>query len=184
MVPNREDAWKLLTEWVSSESLRRHCQAVEAAMRGYAPVYGGDPEAWGVAGLLHDFDYEKHPNLEQHPVEGVKVLREKGYPDDICEAIMGHGDHTGVARATDMAKCLHAVDELSGFLVALAHVRPGNFEGMDADSVERNLKKKGFAAAIDRTAIRKGIDELGVDRKEHFERVIAALRSAARELGF
>lgn len=184
MIPTRDDAWKLLAEWVSSESLRRHCRAVEAAMRGYAPVYGGDPEVWGIAGLLHDFDYEKHPNLVRHPIEGVKVLRVKGYPDDVCEAILGHGDHTGVPRRTDMAKCLHAVDELSGFLVALAHIRPGNFAGMAPDSVERNLKKKGFAAAIDRAAIQKGIDELGVDRKGHFERVIAALRDAARELGF
>ncbi|MDP3974853.1 MAG: HDIG domain-containing protein [Candidatus Jorgensenbacteria bacterium] len=184
MMPTREDAWNLLTVWVSAESLRRHCLAVEAAMRGYAEVYDGDPEAWGIAGLLHDFDYEKHPHLEQHPVEGVKVLREKGYSEDICEAIMGHGDHTGTPRRTDMAKCLHAVDELSGFVVALAHIRPGNFEGMTADSVERSLKKKGFAAAIDRGAIQRGIDELGVDRKEHFERVIVALRGAARELGF
>lgn len=183
-MPTRDDAWKLLTEWVSSESLRRHCRAVEAAMRGYANVYGGDPETWGIAGLLHDFDYEKHPTLEKHPREGVKVLREKGYPDEICDAIMGHGDHTGVPRVSQMAKCLYAVDELSGFLVALAHVRPGKFEGMDADSVERNLKKKGFAAAIDRAAIQKGIDELGVDRREHFERVIASLRDVAKELGF
>lgn len=184
MTPSRDDAWWLLSEYVTSESLRRHCLAVEAAMRAYARHFGGDENEWGTCGLLHDFDYERFPTEAGHPFEGVKVLRAKGYPEEILQAILGHADRSGVPRWSQMAKCLFAVDELCGFLVALACVRPSHFADMASDSVERNLKKKGFAAAISREEIDRGIAELGVDRAEHFDRVIHALRGVGHELGF
>jgi len=180
----RGDAWELLNEYVKSESLIRHCLSVEAAMRTYAKKYNGDVEEWGIAGLLHDFDYEKFPSLEKHPLEGSKILKEKEYPEDIIQAILGHGNHTGVERESQMAKCLFAVDELCGFIVALAHIRPGHLEGMAAKSVKKNLKKKGFAAAINREEIEQGISELGIDRESHINLVIQALQGISRELGF
>ncbi len=180
----RESSFELLYNWVSSESLRRHCLAVAAAMENYASVFKENSEIWWITGLLHDFDYEKHPTLEEHPTEGVKVLKELEYPKEIIEAILSHGNHTGVPRVSPMAKTLFAVDELSGLLVALAKVRADNFETMTSDSVEKALKKKGFAAAINREDIEQGISELNINRKEHFERVIAALKSHKKELGF
>ncbi len=182
--PNRDKAWDLLAEYTKSGSLRTHALAVEAAMRAYASKYCEDEEKWGMCGLLHDFDYEKYPTKEGHPWAGSKILKEKGYPDDVIEAILGHADYTGVPRRSLMAKCLFAVDELSGFLVALAKVRPGKFESMTPDSVERNLKKKGFAEKISRDDIDRGIRELGADRVEHFNLAIQALKNASKELGF
>lgn len=184
MNQTRNDALNLLHEWVASESLRRHCCAVAAAMESYASVFNENPDTYWITGLLHDFDYEKHPTLEQHPVEGSRILKERGYPEEIIQAILGHGNHTGVPRASNMAKALFAVDELSGLLVALAKVKADNFDTMDANSVEKALKKKGFAAAIDRQDIEQGIAELGISRAEHFERVIAALKAHKAELGF
>ncbi|MFH1161971.1 MAG: HD domain-containing protein [Candidatus Jorgensenbacteria bacterium] len=184
MVPARDAAWQLLSEYLTAESLRRHCLAVEAAMRAYARHYGEDENEWGICGLLHDFDYERFPTREGHPAEGVKVLRARGYPEEILNAILGHADYLGVPRESRMAKCLFAVDELCGFLMALAHVRPQHFEGMAPDSVERNLKKKGFAVNIHREEIDRGVAELEVDRAEHFTRVIAALNEIALQLGF
>lgn len=182
--PTRAEARELLNEWVVSESLRRHCLAVEAAMRAMARHYGGEEERWGIAGLLHDFDYERYPDPRDHPLRGVEELRARGYPEDVIEAILGHASYSGVPRASRMAKCLFAVDELSGFLLALARVRPRGFVGMEPESVEKNLKKKGFAAAINREEIARSIEELGADRREHLARVIAALGEVAGELSF
>jgi len=184
MTINRDSALQLLYNWVSSESLRRHCLAVATVMENYAPVFKENSEIWWITGLLHDFDYEKHPTLEEHPTKGVKVLKELECPEEIIEAILGHGNHTGVLRTSKLAKTLFAVDELSGLLVALSKVRADNFETMTSDSVEKALRKKGFAAAISRKDIEQGISELNVNRKEHFERVITALRSHKKELGF
>ena len=180
---NREQSLSLLHEWVSSDSLRKHCYAVAAAMEAYAEKYGEEKDAWWTAGLLHDFDYEKHPTLEQHPVEGVKILREKGYSEEIIQAILGHGNHTGVARESMMAKTLFAVDELCGLLVALAKVKPDRFESMTSTSVEKALKKKEFARAISREDIEQGIKDLGIAREEHFILIISALRKITKELG-
>jgi len=184
MTINRESALKLLHNWVSSESLRRLSDETAAAMENYASVFKENSEIWWITGLLHDFDYEKHPTLEEHPTKGVKVLKELECPEEIIEAILGHGNHTGVLRTSKLAKTLFAVDELSGLLVALAKVRADNFETMTSDSVEKALKKKGFAAAINRQDIEQGISELNIGRKEHFERVIEALKSHKNELGF
>lgn len=184
ILPTRTDAISLLHEHVQSESLRRHCYAVAAAMEAYAAFFKENHDMYWIAGLLHDFDYERFPTLEQHPFEGVKILKEQAYSQEIIDAILGHGDHTGVPRVSNMAKSLFAVDELCGLLMALAKVRQDNFTTMTAESAEKALKKKGFAAAINRSDIEKGIVELGVERKEHFERVIAALKAHAGELGF
>ena len=175
----KEKSINLLHSWVSSESLRRHCYAVAAAMEGYAKknkLNKEEIDEWYVCGLLHDMDYEKFPSLENHPFEGVKVLKNEGYNEKIIHAILGHGDHTGVKRESLMAKTLFAVDELCGLIVALSKVRIEKFTGMNSESVEKAMKKKGFAAAISREDIEKGIYDLGADRKEHFSLVISALR--------
>ena len=207
MTPTREDAWKLLQEYVKSESLVRHCLTVEAAMRAYAVKYGGDPEMWGMAGLLHDFDYEKfpHPDPVQktgHPFEGVKVLKEKGYPEEIIQAILGHAMYSGTPRETMMAKCLFACDELCGFIVAVARMRPDNLAGITPDTVRKYLKKKKFAEKVSREEIRQGVEELpasppassslggelqrgeGIPEDEHITLVIKALQGISKELGF
>src|SRR5574338_135306 len=151
MPMTRDDALALMHEYTQSEALRRHMYAVEIAMRAMAPRYGGDPDRWGLAGLLHDFDYERFPNdarsaTEQHPAEGVRLLRDRGMPDDICQAILGHAAYTGVPRESDMARGLFAVDELSGFLVACALVRPSrSLADLEVSSVKKKLKDKGFA---------------------------------------
>jgi putative nucleotidyltransferase with HDIG domain len=179
---SRDDAWELLNEYTGSKSLVTHMLAVEAAMRAYARKLGEDEELWGVTGLLHDFDYERWPNpgLDEtgHPFPGVQILREKGYPEEVCEAILGHAEYSGVARATPLAKTLFAVDELCGFLVAAALVRPTKLEGMKPKSVRKKLKDKSFAAAVNRGDIRKGIEELGVEESEHIAFCIEALREA------
>jgi predicted hydrolase (HD superfamily) len=156
-------------------------------MEGYAKKNGLSEEeidSYWITGLLHDFDYERYPSLEKHPYEGVKVLKEEGYTDEIVQAIFGHGNHTGVKRESVIAKTLFAVDELSGLVVALAHVRPGNFDGMTAKSVKKALKKKDFAKGVNRGDIRQGIEELGVEQCEHFEAVIEALNGIKSDLGF
>ncbi len=184
MIKTRAEALALLREYVQGESLRRHCLAVEAAMRAYAQKYGGNPEEWGICGLLHDFDFEKYPTQEGHPREGVKILHAQGYSEEILQAILGHASYTNVPRQSQMAKCLFAVDELCGFLVALAHIRPEHFAGMSVESVEKNLKKKGFAAKINREEINQGIAELGVNKAEHIALIVKALQNSAPELGF
>jgi putative nucleotidyltransferase with HDIG domain len=180
---NREEAFSLLTEWVQSESLRKHMLAVETVMRAYAVKYGEDPDLWGICGLLHDFDYEKHPSEEEHPFVGTKVLKEKGYPDSIIEAILGHALYSGVPRQSNMAKVLFAVDELTGFVVACAWVRPEKIHGMTASSVKKKLKIKTFAEKVSREDIDLGVSELGVDKDEHIQFVIDALQGNAEALG-
>ncbi len=178
----REESVKLLDEYVQSESIRRHCYAVATSMEEYAKKYGEDKDKWWITGLLHDFDYEKYPTIPEHVTEGVKILRRNGYSEDIIEAIQGHAEYVGVPRISLMAKCLFAVDELSGFVVALARVKQG-FD-MDAESVKKALKKKGFAAAVNREDIERGIVELGVNKEEHFNLVIHALEKIKGKLGF
>lgn len=181
---SREEALSLLNEYTKSDSLLRHAYAVEQAMRKYAQKYGEDEEKWGVTGLLHDFDYEKYPTAEEHPFVGNKILKEHGYEDDILEAIMGHADYTGVPRKTLMAKTLFAVDELAGFIFAVTYVRPSkSVQDVKVKSVTKKLKDKGFAAKVSREDINKGIEELGVDRAEHIQFVIDALKEKADKLG-
>jgi len=186
-MPNRQEALNLMKEWVSSESLRKHMLCVEAVMRAYAKKYNENEEFWGIAGLLHDFDYEKYPEVEVtkitgHPFEGVRHLRSLNYPNEIIEAILGHALYSGVPRTSQMAKCLFACDELCGFLVACAHMRPDRFESLTAGSVKKKLKDKKFAAKVNREDIALGIKELSLREKEHIEFVISALRPITREI--
>jgi putative nucleotidyltransferase with HDIG domain len=183
-VVNREDAWDLMCKWTESDSLRKHMLAVEAAMRAYARRFGEDEEKWGVTGLLHDMDYEKYPTQDGHPMVGVRELERLGYPDDVLHAIKGHADYLDVPRDTLMSKTLYAVDELSGFIVACAMVRPEGLENMKAKSVRKKMKQKSFAAAVNRDDIVHGAEELGVDLNEHIEFVAGALREHSDELGF
>lgn len=185
--PSREEAVVLLEEWVQSESLRRHCQAVAAALEGYADRFGGDPEQWYVTGLLHDADYERHPEMDDeeagHPRTIMRVLQERGADADVVRAIAGHAPYLGVPRESDLAKALFAVDELSGFLVACAQVRPGGIVGLTPKSVKKKLKQPSFAAAVSRDDVREGAEELGIDFDEHVRNVIASLEARADELG-
>jgi putative nucleotidyltransferase with HDIG domain len=180
---NREESWELLCEWTESTSLRKHMLAVEAAMRAYARKFGEDEEKWGITGLLHDMDYEKHPTPDEHPMVGVRELESRGYPQDVIHAIKSHADYLDVPRDTLMSKTLYAVDELSGFIVACALVRPEGLEGLKAKSVRKKMKQKSFAAAVNREDIVRGAEELGVDLSEHIEFVALALRERSEALG-
>ncbi|MFN3135019.1 MAG: HD domain-containing protein [Candidatus Kryptonium sp.] len=183
-VPTYEDALKLLFEYTESENLRKHAFAVEAAMRAYARKFGEDEEKWAIVGLLHDFDYEKFPTPDQHPWVGSKILEEKGYPEDIRKAILGHADYTGISRDTLMAKVLYACDELCGFITAVALVRPNKkLEEVTVESVKKKLKDKAFARAVNRNDIYKGAEELGLPLDEHIQFVIDAMKSIADKLG-
>jgi putative nucleotidyltransferase with HDIG domain len=180
---SRQDAWNLLAEWVSSDSLRRHGLAVEAGMRAYAPRFGGDVELWGATGLLHDLDYERYPNLEDgHPRYAIRELEQRGYPPELVRAVASHADFMGVARETPMEKTLYAVDELSGFVLACAYVRPDRLQGMTPKSVKKKLKQPSFAAAVGRDELYSGAEELGVEFDEHVQVVIAALADNQDEL--
>jgi putative nucleotidyltransferase with HDIG domain len=180
---SREDAWTLLCEWTQSDSLRRHMLAVEAAMRAYAPRFGGDMELWGLTGLMHDLDYERYPNLEDgHPRFAVRELSERGYPDELVRAVASHADFMGVDRETPMEKTLYAVDELCGFILAVAYVRPEGLVGMTPKSVKKKLKQPSFAAAVNREELHRGAEELGVDFDEHLAIVIDALTERRDEL--
>jgi putative nucleotidyltransferase with HDIG domain len=181
---NREQSWELMCTWTQSDSLRKHMLAVEAAMRAYARRFGEDEEKWGITGLLHDMDYEKHPTPDEHPMVGVRELESRGYPEDVIHAIKGHADYLDVPRDTLMSKTLYAVDELSGFIVACALMRPEGLENMKAKSVRKKMKQKSFAAAVNREDIVRGAEELGVDLNEHIEFVADALRERSGELGF
>jgi putative nucleotidyltransferase with HDIG domain len=173
---SRQQAWDLLTEWVSSDSLRRHVLAVEAGMRAYAPRFGGDIELWGATGLLHDLDYERYPSLEDgHPRYAIRELEARGYPPELVRAVASHADFMGVPRETPMEKALYAVDELSGFVLACAYVRPEGLVGMTPKSVKKKLKQPSFAAAVNRDELRHGAEELAVDFDEHVAFVIDAL---------
>lgn len=180
----RDDALALLHEYTESESLRRHAYAVEAAMRTYARKMGGNEEAWGMVGLLHDFDYERYPTEEGHPFEGNRILEERGYPEPLRRAIMSHADHTGVPRENAMERALYAVDELCGFLMAVSYVRPDrSIAGVKVKSVKKKMKDKGFARAVSREDLLRGAEELGVPFEEHVASVIDALTEAKEDLG-
>lgn len=176
----REDAVKLLKEYVESDSLTGHCLAVEASMRGYAKHFGEDVERWGMCGLLHDIDFEKHP--EEHPMPGVGILREKGFDDEFVNAVEGHASEKKALRNNNMAKSLFAVDELSGFVIACVLVRPNKFEGLKVKSVKKKLKDKAFAKAINRDQIRSSAEELGIELDEHLKIVIDAIVTREKEL--
>ncbi len=181
---DRQAAWDLLCEYTKGEGLRKHGLAVEGVMRHFARAHGEDEETWGIVGLLHDFDYEQHPSEELHPSEGAKILRERGYPDNVVRAILGHADYTGVPRDTLMAKVLYAVDELTGFITAVALVRPNkSLDEVEPRSVRKKMKDKAFARSVNRDDIIKGAQELGVDLDEHIAEVIGAMRGIAGELG-
>jgi putative nucleotidyltransferase with HDIG domain len=183
-LPTREQALALLHEWVANPNLRKHCYAVEAAMRAYARARGGDEERWGLAGLIHDFDWERHPDLERHPVQGVEVLRAKGWPEDVCRAVLGHAVHTGVPRDTDMARTLYACDELCGFLVACALILPEKrLDQVEVASVRKKLKRADFARNVNRDDIVTGAAELGVDLDPHIAFVLEAMCGIRGELG-
>ena len=180
----RKQAWELLTEYTKKQGLIKHALAVEAAMRVYAEKYGEDVEAWGIVGLIHDFDYERYPDLEDHPYKGAEILKEKEYPHDWITAVLGHGNHTGIARESIMAKALYAVDELAGFIVAVTLVRPSKkLADVTAKSVKKKMKDKAFAAAVNRDDIRQGAEELGVPLDEHITTVIEAMQGIADGLG-
>ena len=181
---DREQAWGLLTEFTQSESLRKHALAVEGCMRAYARKLSGDEELWGIVGLLHDFDYDKYPSLDDHPYKGNEILKERGYSDEIREAIMSHADFTGVPRDTPMKKALFACDELAGFITACALVKPGkSLQEVEAKSVRRKMKDKAFARSVNRDDIVNGAADLGIELEEHIAFCIEAMRGIAVELG-
>jgi putative nucleotidyltransferase with HDIG domain len=181
---DREQAWDLVREWTASESLRRHMLAVEAAMRAYARKFGEDEEQWGLVGLLHDLDYERHPDLETgHPRVALEEFRRLGFSDEFVRAVASHADFLGVSRDSRLEKTLFAVDELCGFVMACAYVRPSGIHGMTPKSVKKKMKTPAFAAAVNREELRSGAVELGVDFDEHLAFVIAALEERSAELG-
>jgi len=181
---NREDAWNILCEYTKTEPLRKHALAVEAAMRAYAGKFGGDEERWAMVGLLHDFDFEMHPNPDEHPVKGAQILRERDVPEDIVYAVLCHADYLGLDRKTPMDRAIYAVDELTGFVTAVALVRPNkSLAEVDVAAVRKKMKDKGFARAINREDITKGADQLGVELDEHIAFVIESLKPVAPQLG-
>ena len=188
-LPSRADALALLHEFTASDSLRKHMLAVESAMRAYAGKYGEDADRWALAGLMHDFDYERWPNAAHapnadHPADGVRLLRERGYPDDVLQAILGHATYTGVARETLMAKALFAVDELTGLITASALVKPTrSVHDVEAPSVRKKMKDKAFARGVNRDDVIQGAEALGVPLDEHIAFVVLAMRRVADSLG-
>ena len=188
-MPTRDDAWKLLCEYTQSESLRKHMLAVETCVRAYARKNNADEELWGIAALLHDFDYERWPNPEhaddkEHPAEGAKILRERGYPEQAVRAILSHADYSGVVRLSPLEHTLFACDELAGFLTACTYVRPSkSILDLEVDSVKKRMKDKAFARGVSRDDVRKGAEELGVPLEQHIAFCIAAMRESADALG-
>jgi putative nucleotidyltransferase with HDIG domain len=186
---SRDEAWKLLCEYTQSESLRKHALAVEACVRAYARKRGADEELWGVTALLHDFDYERWPNdahhpTEEHPFEGSKILRQRGYPEEMIRAILSHADYSGVPRQSALEHTLFACDELAGFLTACALVKPSkSIHEVEAASVRKKLKDKAFARGVNRADVTKGAEELGLPLEEHIAFCVAAMRTIAVELG-
>jgi len=180
----REAAWALLTEYTQGDNLRKHALAVEAAVRFYARKFGEDEEAWAAVALLHDFDYERYPTLEDHPFRGAEVLREKGFPEWAVRAVLSHADHTGVSRETRLEHTLFACDEMAGFVTAASLVRPSkSVLDLEASSVVKRMKDKAFARAVSRDDLKKGAEELGLPLAEHIGNVIAGMREKADELG-
>ncbi|HTR97476.1 MAG TPA: HD domain-containing protein [Candidatus Acidoferrales bacterium] len=183
-LPTRGQALALLNEWVQNPALRKHCLCVECAMRAYARKLGGDEARWGLAGLIHDFDWERHPTADLHPMKGVDFLRESGWPDDVCRAVLGHATHSGVLRDTPMARALFACDELCGFLVACSLVLPDkSIAGVEVASVRKKLKRADFARNVNRDDIVNGCAELGEDLDAHIAFVLAALQADREALG-
>jgi predicted hydrolase (HD superfamily) len=185
-MPTRADAWALLCEWTASDALRRHGLAVEAAVAWYGEhrfgIGGDELEAWRCAGLLHDFDYERYPDT--HPLNGAEELRARGYPHDVVEAVLGHGDHTGVPRTSLLAKTVYACDEMTGFIIAVAYVRPNrSLDEVDVRAVAKKMRDKGFARQVPRDQLEKGAVELGVPFEDHVQNVIDGLKTIRRELG-
>jgi putative nucleotidyltransferase with HDIG domain len=188
-MPSREDAWRLLCEYTQNENLRRHALGVEACVRAYARKFNADEELWGLAALLHDFDYERWPNQEHsptsgHPAQGSLILRQAGYPEEMIHAILSHADYTGVARTSQLDHALFACDELSGFLVACALVKPTrSLRDVETSSVKKKMKDKAFARGVNREDIRQGAEELGLSIDEHIAFCIEAMQSIASEIG-
>jgi putative nucleotidyltransferase with HDIG domain len=181
----REYAWNLLTEHTKGESLRKHALGVEAAVRGYARKFGEDEEMWGVVALLHDFDYEKYPDLKDHPFRGAEILRDLGCPEVVVRAILSHGEHTNTPRVSTLEHTLFACDEMAGFVTAAALVRPSkSVKDLEAASVMKRMKDKAFAKGVSRDDLRKGAEELGLPLDEHITNVIAFMRERADVLGF
>lgn len=184
MAYTRDDAWKLLTEYTQSESLIKHALAVEAAMRHYARIFGEDEELWGMTGLLHDFDYERYPNAPDHPLKGLAILREAGWPEPMLHAIAGHARYLDVPRDTPLARTLFAVDELCGFITAVAYVRPSRkVAEVEPSSVRKKMKDKAFARSVSREDILLGVEEMGIPFEEHVSNCVAAMASVAESLG-
>ena len=185
MTPSRDAAWALLTEWTSSDSLRKHALAVEAAMRGYARQFGEDEEGWAVVALLHDFDYERYPTLGEHPVKGCEHLKSLGYPDWVTRAILSHAvEATGVTRESRLERTLYACDEMAGFVTAAALVRPSkSVLDLEASSVIKRMKDKAFARAVPREHLKAGAEELGLPLDQHITNVITFMRERADVLG-
>jgi predicted hydrolase (HD superfamily) len=181
---SRDRAWGLVTEHVQGESLRKHLLAVEAAVRGYARMWGEDEDAWGFVALVHDFDYEKHPDRDNHPFRGVDILRAQGYPEWVTRAVLSHADYSGVPRQSRLEHTLFACDEMSGFVTAAALVRPSkSVLDLEASSVIKRMKDKAFARAVPRDELRRGAEELGLPLEEHITNVIRFLRERADDLG-
>ena len=181
---SRDQAWSVLTEFTKSDSLRKHARAVEASMRAYAGRYGEDPDAWGMAGMLHDFDYEMHPRAPHHPVKGAEILLARGVPEPIVHAILAHADYSGVPRVFRLDRALYACDELSGFVHACALVRPGRvIAGLEPSSVKKKLKDKAFARTVNRDDVYRGAAGLGVELDAHIAFVVAALVPVAADIG-
>jgi predicted hydrolase (HD superfamily) len=181
---SRADAWALVTEYTKSESLRKHMLGVEAAVRGYARHFGEDEDDWGAVALLHDFDYERYPDQENHPFRGVEILKAKGYPEWVTRAILSHADYSGVPRESTLEKTLYACDEMSGFVTAASLVRPSkSILDLEASSVVKRMKDKAFARAVNRDDLRRGAEELGLPLDQHIANVIAFMRVRADELG-
>ena len=184
MTPTRADAWELLTEFTAGEGLRKHALAVEAAVRGYARLFGEDEEAWGIVALIHDFDYERWPEASDHPFRGSEILRERGWPEYMIRAILSHADYSGVARQSRLEHTLFACDELAGFITAAALVRPTrSILDLEARSVKKRMKDKAFARAVSRDDLRQGAEELGMPLEEHISNVIGFMREEADALG-
>jgi putative nucleotidyltransferase with HDIG domain len=182
-MPTRDEAWELLCEYTKGDSLRKHARAVEAVMQAYARRLGEDEEKWGVTGMLHDFDYEMYPDPPDHPLKGSEILGERAYSEEIRRAILGHANYTGVPRDTVLARGLYACDELTGFVVACALVRPNGIWDLESRSVKKKLKDKAFARTVNRAEVYEGAEELGIELGEHIDFIIAALRAVSDEVG-
>lgn len=183
MQPTREQGWALLGAHTTTPHLIKHALGVEAAMRAYAQRLGEDEELWGLVGLLHDLDYDEHPSLEEHPFVGVEILRQNGYPEELIHAVLAHADHTGTPRRSVLDRALYAVDELVGFIVAVAMIRPSkSLIDLPVKSVTKKLKDKAFCRPVSRAHLREGAEQLGVEMPEHIDTVLTALRSIAAEL--